>query len=105
MRILEFTADCQKLRKKSDCDFTGIVAGSVGLLRARFFCSIEWLNCKKAASFWVDGKEYAAVLDEKHSCDIPPEALTGDKFEVSLTGVKPGYKITTNKTKVRQEVL
>ena len=105
MRVLEFVVDGQKLRKKPDCDFTGIVAGSVGLLRARFFCSIDWLNCKRAASFWVNGEEHAVVLDAKHSCDIPPEALIGDKFEVSLTGAKSGYKITTNKTKVRQEVL
>lgn len=105
MRILEFTVDGQKLRKKSDCDFSGIVAGSVGLLRARFHCSIDWLNCKKAASFWFNGKEYAAVLDKKNCCEIPSEALVGDRFEVSLTGVKPDYRITTNKTKVRQEVL
>lgn len=105
MRTLEFTVDCQKLRKKSDCDFSGIVAGSVGLLRARFDCSNEWNGCKKAASFWVNNKEYAVMLDKKNCCDIPPEALTSDRFEVSLTGVKADYKITTTKTKVRQEVI
>lgn len=105
MRTLEFTVDSQKLRKKSDCDFSGIVAGSVGLLRARFDCSNEWNGCKKAASFWINGEEHAVMLDKRNCCDIPPEALIGDRFEVSLTGVRAGYKITTNKTKVRQEVL
>lgn len=105
MRTLEFTVDRQRLRKKSDCDFTGIVAGSIGFLRAQFNCSNEWDGCKKAASFWVNDTEYAVMLDENNYCDIPSEALTGDRFEVSLIGVKSNYKITTNKTKVKQEVL
>lgn len=104
MRTLEFTVDCQKVRKKSDCDFSGIVAGSVGFLRAKFYFSQEWSDCKKAASFWVESQEHSVILDENDSCTIPAEALSTERFEVSVTGAKRGYKITTNKTKVRQEV-
>lgn len=104
MRTLEFTVDCQKLRKKSDCDFSGIVAGSVGLLHAQFYCSMEWYGCKKAASFWANGVEHAVMLDSMDCCVIPSEVLVGDRFEVSLTGVGSDLKITTNKTKVKQEV-
>lgn len=35
---------------------------------------------------------------------IPEKALSGEQFQVAVTGVKPGFKIRTNKTKVRQEV-
>lgn len=104
MRTLEFTVDCQKVRKKSDCDFSGLIAGSIGFLRAKFHFSEEWKECRKAASFWVKGQEYAVLLDEDDSCMISPEALSSERFEVSVTGVRQGFKIVTNKTKVRQEV-
>lgn len=104
MRVLEFIADGQRLKKRSDCDFSGLVAGSVGYLRAKFTFSDEWSDCKKAASFWVGEKEYPALLDTDDSCEIPPDALVGELFEVSILGVKQDYKILTTKTKVRQEV-
>lgn len=104
MRTLEFTVNGQRLKKKIDCDFSGIVAGSVGYLRAKFYFSEEWDGCKKAASFWRDGFEYASILDENNSCLIDGDALTDDHFHVSVTGVKEGYSIKSGKTKVRQEV-
>ena len=64
----------------------------------------EWFGCTKAASFWFDGLEHAVLLDELDSCMIPEKALSGEQFQVAVTGVKPGFKIRTNKTKVRQEV-
>ena len=104
MRVLEFVVDGQLLRKKSDCDFSHIVAGSVGYLKAVFHFSSEWAGCRKAASFWLDDAEYAVLLDESNSCVIPEVILTGEKFHVSVVGAKSGYKITTNKIKVKQEV-
>lgn len=104
MRILQFVADGQRLKKKTDCDFSGLVAGSEGYLRAEFTFSDEWNDCKKAASFWVGDKEYAELLDDNNSCVIPADALVGSLFEVSVVGVKPKYKINSTKTKVRQEV-
>lgn len=105
MRTLKFTINGQTIKKDSDCDFSGLVAGSIGYLRAKFTFSKEWFECKKAASFWIDGQEHAVLLDVIDSCMIPEAALTGEMFKVSVTGVKPGYKIGTNKTKVKQEVL
>lgn len=104
MRTLKFEVNGQSIKKKTDCDFSGLVAGSVGYLRAKFLFSVEWHGCKKAASFWLGDQEHAVLLDELDSCMIPPEVLTGEQFKVSVTGVKSLYKITTNKTKVRQEV-
>lgn len=104
-RVLEFTVDKQRITKKKDCDFSHIVAGSVGYLKAKFyFTSSEWKGCKKAASFWLNDKESAVLLDRSNTCLIPSEALVGEKFSVSVLGMKDTFRITTNKTKVKQEV-
>ena len=105
-RTLEFDVNKQRLTRNRECDFSCIIAGSVGYLRAKFnFPFSCWHGCKKAASFWVDDKEYAVLLDKDDSCMIPPEALVGSKFYVSVMGAKPGYKIETTKVKVKQEVI
>lgn len=104
MRILQFVADGQRLKKQTNCDFSGLVAGSEGYLRASFTFSDEWDGCKKAASFWMSDKEYAVLLDDTNSCLIPSDALVESAFEVSVTGAKPGYKLNSTRTKVRQEV-
>lgn len=104
-RTLEFMADMQRLRKKPDCDFTGLVAGSVGYLKAKFYFSQEWRGCTKVVSFWFgeDG-QVSLVLDKDNSCIIPSEALKENAFYVSVLGGKPAYRLKTNKIKVRQEV-
>ena len=104
MRRLEFIVDGQLIRKSPNCDFSNIVSGTVGYLSAVFAFSDDWRDCRKAASFWLNDTEHAVLLDESDSCVIPEEILTGDRFFVSVTGMKSGYKITTNKTKVKQEV-
>ena len=106
MRILEFNVAKQRLTKKRDCNFSGLVAGSVGYLHAKFYFSEnEWGNCSdKIARFWIDGQEHAVRLDNANVCVIPPEVLTGKKFEVSVLGAASGYRIETNKINVRQEV-
>ena len=106
MRILEFEVQKQRLKRRPICDFSGLVAGSIGYLRAKFYFSEEeWGSCsKKVARFWIDGTEHAAMLNDDNSCEIPPEVLTGSKFEVSIIGAATGYKIETNKICVRQEV-
>ena len=107
MRTLEFKVSEQMITKREGCDFSKIVAGSSGYLRAKFyFLSGSWRDCIKAASFWMNGQEHAAVLDDNDMCMIPPEALTDRSFHVSVLGIRPetDYRITTNKIKVRQEV-
>lgn len=106
MRILEFNVAKQRISKKQDCDFEGLVAGSVGYLYAKFYFSEqEWNRCTdKVARFWIGEQEYANLLGEDNTCVIPPEVLTGKRFEVSVIGAASGYKIETNKIKIRQEV-
>lgn len=106
MRILEFNVAKQRISKKQDCDFSGLVAGSVGYLYAKFYFSEnEWNKCTdKVARFWIGEQECAKRLGEDNTCVIPPEVLTGKRFEVSVIGVGTDYKIETNKVNVRQEV-
>lgn len=104
MRVLEFLINKQTIRRKPGCDFSKIVAGSVGYLQAKFYFSEDWDDCKKAASFYLGDKEQARMLDENDSCEIPADILVGAKFEVSVTGAKTGYKLKTNKYSVIQEV-
>lgn len=106
MRILEFNVDKQRLTKRPECDFSGLVAGSVGYLKAKFYFSgNDWVKCSnKLARFWIGDKEYAEKLDGSNCCDIPPEVLTGSKFEVSVLGAAPSYRIETNRINVRQGV-
>lgn len=33
---------------------------------------------------------------------IPEEVLTGDRFHVSVIGIKPGYRIKTGNVEVKQ---
>lgn len=104
MRTLKFVVTGQKLSVDPGCDTGGLVAGSVGYLNAEFRTDAAWKGCKIAASFWKGSKEYAVPV-RNGTCEIDPEALTGYMFGVSLTGVRDGYKIKTNKVFLKQEVL
>lgn len=94
MRVLDFIAAGQTLTRAPACDFTGIVAGSRGYLRARFLFSREWAGCKKVAVFTSKGQDYPVPL-ELNMCEIPAEALTGSAVQVYVIGRRPGYQITT----------
>lgn len=102
MRNLIFNVYNQRITKSDRCDFSGIAKGTSGYLKAIFTFSDEWNGCKKAASFWRLGKEYPALIINGQ-CEIPPEALTWNNFQVSVTGIRDNFVITTNKVIVRQE--
>lgn len=115
MRVLEFEVEKQRVRKKPECDFSNIVSDTDGYLKAKFFFTgVDWVGCRKAASFFIDGvdengnsvsKEYPVLLDSDNTCVIPRDALTGDRFQVSVVGTRgTSYKVKTGKTKVKQEV-
>ena len=103
MRTLKFIVSGQKLSLDPAGDYTGLVAGSVGYLRARFELDRSWHGCKVAASFWRGEEEHAALVING-VCLIPAEALEERMFGVSLTGVREGYRIVTNKLYLHQEV-
>ena len=102
MRTLLFVVDGQKLSKSPKCDFSGISPGTSGYLMAKFRLGREWKGCRVAASFWCLGKEYPAIVSPDGTCVVPGDALAWSNFKVSLTGIREGYKITTNKLIVEQ---
>ena len=70
-----------------------------------YFSQNDWSGCTtKVARFWIGDVEHAELLDDSGKCVVPSAVLTGSKFEVSVLGVAPGYRIQTNKIVVRQEV-
>lgn len=104
MRVLEFIAEGQKLRRDPNCDFTGIVAGSRGYLQARFRFSKEWSGCKKVAVFLCRGTEYPVGLKD-NQCIIPWEALEDSRaVQLYVIGRREGYQITTNMAAFPQTV-
>nr|DAV21390.1 MAG TPA: hypothetical protein [Caudoviricetes sp.] len=104
MRILKFIVNKQKIRPDPTCDFSGLIKGTSGYLKASFSFSPEWNGCNIAASFWRMEKEYPVLL-KNGQCEIPSEALTWDYFSVSVIGMKCDgrYVITTDKTKISQK--
>lgn len=102
MRVLEFRVRGQEIAQAAGCDFSGIVRGSMGYLKARFIFDKEWDGCRKAASFFdANGKEHAVpVMDGE--CEIPAQALTGSSFSVSVTGMRSGFRIKTARLTIMQ---
>lgn len=107
-RILEFIVDKQRLTKNRKCDFTGLVAGTEGYLRAKFAFSKEWDDCAKIVTFWRSDDlqdQFPVKLDEDDCCDIPAVVTREKEFKISILGGKSGgYRINTGKLKIRQEV-
>lgn len=103
MRTLKFNVEGQRLKKDPACNFSGIVKGSKGYLQCSFSFSREWAGCKVAASFWGYDKELDAAAVVHGVCQIPDSVTDFRRLGISLTGVKDGYCITTNKIWIEQE--
>lgn len=105
MRTLKFIVDGQTIMLDPNCDFSGLVPGTEGYLRAEFtFLSPDWNNCIRVATFHsVMGKEYQPQpLVGGKLCKIPREALKRKTFKVAVIGKSGDFKITTNKIAVQQ---
>ena len=104
MRKLEFNVEDQRLKRTPGCNFSHIVAGTVGYLQMQFHFSHEWDDCVKVVSFWIDGVEEPVKLDSTNTCEVPTTVSSRETFDISVTGGKTGYRITTNKYHMKQEV-
>lgn len=104
MRTLRFIVEGQIIKQDPNCDFTNLIPGSEGYLRAEFSFSPEWNSCTKVASFWsATGKEYSPqLLDDGRSCMIPSEALKKYSFKIGVIGKSNTMKLKTNKVAVKQ---
>lgn len=105
MRTLKFIVDQQIVKKDPSCDFSGLIVGTVGYLKAQFVFSKEWNNCVKVVGFYsANGEEYPPqALDETGSCYIPEKALKKQVFKLQVFGKRNGYFILTNKIEVKQD--
>lgn len=104
MRTLKFIVDGQIIKQDPNCDFTGIVPGTTGYLKAEFTFSSEWDNTVKVASFYKYGNECTPqLLKDGRSCIIPAEALTGRQFTIGVLGKNKEMKLTTNRIEVVQK--
>lgn len=104
MRTLRFIIDGQRITQDPSCDFTGLVPGTEGYLKAEFSFSPEWTGCVKVASFYsIMGEEFPCqVLMDGKSCNIPAKATKNRIFKVQVLGKRNDFKITTNRVEVNQ---
>lgn len=104
LRTLRFTINDLLLDKDSSCDFTGLVPGSKGYLKAEFDFSPGWNGFAKIAAFYSRlGKEVGyEVLEDGKSCFIPEEALSRKEFKVRVFGTDGHVVLSTNKVAVNQ---
>lgn len=107
MRTLEFKVNRQIISKQPGCDFSGLVAGSNGYLRAKFnFNGPEWEGCEKSAGFWIGERRVNVPLDENDECDIPAQVLGETEFRVQAMGTRKfergRFSIDTNCYRVKQ---
>lgn len=65
MRVLKFIINGLKLTKDPQCDFSGIVPGTKGYLKAEFKFNEDWYTCKKMAVFSVPGSQDDEILTFK----------------------------------------
>lgn len=104
MRTLKFIVDGQTIKRDPDCDFSKIVPGSKGYLRAKFTFDGAWVGCEKIAVFKKrNTTEQHPVQIVNNSCMIPDEVLVRRNFKMEVIGIKPGYRLVTNGLEVKQD--
>lgn len=103
MRTLAFKVDAQKIQKSGD--FSGIVSGTAGYLKASFLFSKDWKHMVKVAEFrkkW--GSDYVPVKIINNQCMVPQEVLLGIQWTVKVIGKRGDIILTTEECTVTQEV-
>ena len=104
MRTLRFTVDAQKISPDPSCDFSGIVPGTAGYLKAHFSFSSEWSGMVMVAEF----KKYScdppiSVPVIRGKCMVPPEVTGGKSWTVKVIGKRGDVILPTSNCKVEQE--
>lgn len=106
MRTLKFIVNKQIISCDPNCDFSNLIPGTEGYLRAEFSFSPEWDGCAKVAGFWsAMGIEYPPqALTDGVSCMIPAEALKKQIFKIEILGKNNhGVTLKTNRVVVTQD--
>lgn len=102
MRVLSFIVEDQMIRKDPACDFTNLISGTGGYLKARFVFNQEWRGYTTIAVFRKLSSEYPVPIINGE-CIIPGDTLESDWFKVKVIGQKKaGQRLTTNEVEVKQ---
>lgn len=105
MRTLRFTVDAQKISHDPDCDFSGLVSGTAGYLKASFKFSKEWSGMVKVAEFrkYLCSETISVPLIN-NECAVPAEVTgEGEAWNVKVIGKRGDVILTTGNCKVEQE--
>lgn len=102
MRLLKFIVEGQTIKPDPRCDFSGLVPGTAGYLKAEFSFSKEWTSTPKVVAFYSRlGNEYPPqALKDGRTCMIPTEALRKRVFKVQVLGQNG---LVTNKLEIDQK--
>ena len=104
MRTLNFIVEGLTIKKDPQCDFSGIVPGTKGYLRAEFKFNHEWVGCKKMVIFTKqNGRGQVPVKIINNVCMIPDDVLVKRTFKIEVVGVKPDLRLQTNSLEVNQD--
>lgn len=108
-RTLEFVVKRQSIKKSSSCDFSGLVSGTEGYLRAKFLFSNEWDEFNKIAIFKMLQEIRMVKIDRYGECEIPYDILKTSSFSVGVIGEKKEkgkrVRMVTDNTTVKQKVV
>ena len=102
MRSLQFIVEGLTIKPDPRCDFSGLVPGTAGYLKAEFSFSKEWTSTPKVVAFYSRlGNEYPPqALKDGRTCLIPAEALQTRVFKVQVLGQNG---LVTNKLEIDQK--
>ena len=105
MRTLKYIKKKKKKKKDQNSDFSNLVPGTEGYIRAEFSFSNDWAGCKKVAAFYsILGHEFEPqILEDGKTFLIPKEALQKEKFSIRVIGRAKNLKIITGKIIVIQD--
>lgn len=104
MRTLRFCVNAQKIRHDPNCDFSGLVSGTAGYLKASFKFSKEWSGMVKVAEFQKYlCSETISVQIINNECAVPAEVTDGEAWKVKVIGKRGNTILPTGSCKVEQE--
>ena len=104
MRTLKFIVNAQRICEDTACDFSAIVSGTSGYLKASFSFSSEWSGMVKVAEFRkyvCDDPVSVAIINNE--CMVPTEVTGGKAWYIKVIGKKGDVIIPTGNCIVKQE--
>ena len=102
MRTLRFAVDAQKISPDPACDFSGLVSGTAGYLKASFKFSKEWSGMVKVAELYLCSEPISVPIIN-NECTVPEEVTDGKTWNVKVVGKRGDVILPTGNCKVEQE--